>query len=692
MVISRACELHLHARISTTHKASLDALKLFLHGDLDNPNGETTLESSSSTNPPRLFVWIPQKLNQRLISSSPLDGNVDDDSSGEDDFVEALASTNTFDGTNFGALAFINSSVNLDSSAVNVTSVTALKYSHQIQCMILCPRVFWADDDSGDLEPLDPQLQATKDTDDRVTSKEGPNPESITFLSLQMYARHCFVPAVHAIESIEDEKNDGGFIGEGSSTETSIAIASNEKSISTDLGKINREKKKSRLLLEGLEDKLRELDVALGQCRRTTLGQIPQVILRTHPVLTNAASRMPSSGKIDLDELGLSHLLSDDSFLNQVQTGVSTWINQIRKVTGLPTSTAFPSGTNNEEDADDVYMDMEETTFWTNLDLALKHIKSELSKADVQLTIAILKAAKRFVATIALENNTGIDAAEAHVNDVCNFLRPYPVSALIAARDFNKISKVLENIFLHLPKVRQSRFYDLERCVRLLEASTSTFRRRMLFVLKAKGRKSKSHLITGMTFDEYDKEINHPCTQIFERFDSLFHEFTDFIIEQSRKRPGNKTAPIDLVQGIHLHHKILRERLQSLYYFRVQHQKLRSVVIEVLNAEKDSFSLRSGEGGIDFSAEVAIREVEEAPISVFSIIDVLDLSPKGQAAYLAALDGYDRRVDVIEEKLASVLREKLMMCKVLSEIQRNILSYELFLSYLPMSFRIRIGC
>jgi hypothetical protein len=164
---------------------------------------------------------------------------------------------------------------------------------------------------------------------------------------------------------LEDEKREDSVI-------TNTLSDNNNNILTVEGSNMHRQKKKSRLLLEGLEDKLRELDVALAQCRRTTLGQIPQVVLQADPMITNAAKLIPASGKIDLEELGMSSLLTDDTFLNQVQTGDGTWIHQIRKVTALPTTTVFPSMKTTEDgtETDDVYRDLEETTFWTNLDVA----------------------------------------------------------------------------------------------------------------------------------------------------------------------------------------------------------------------------------------------------------------------------------------------------------------------------------
>jgi dynein heavy chain 1 len=60
----------------------------------------------------------------------------------------------------------------------------------------------------------------------------------------------------------------------------------------------------------------------------------------------------------------------------------------------------------------------------------------------------------------------------------------------------------------------------------------------------------------------------------------------------------------------------------------------------------------------------ALREVEEAMLSLFGSVDVLDLSQRGEVAFAAALEGYDRKVDGIEERLARLLRDKLGACQV----------------------------
>jgi hypothetical protein len=70
-----------------------------------------------------------------------------------------------------------------------------------------------------------------------------------------------------------------------------------------------------------------------------------------------------------------------------------------------------------------------------------------------------------------------------------------------------------------------------------------------------------------------------------------------------------------------------------------------------------------GGGGEDYLAWT-LREVDEAPVSLFATVDVLDLSPRGEALFAGTLEGYDCKVNAIKEHLARLLRDKLSSCKV----------------------------
>lgn len=570
----------------------------------ESTDGESSLAAS-------LFVWVPKQQKNTANSAD-----------GEDEWPEANASTDAFDGNNLGAIAFLNASA-ADGS------VTSIKNASQIQCMTISPRIYEESSTSEEVkESGSDNNDETSNTDEEKQQERQAPLGANTFLSLQMYTRHCFVPAVRALESFTEDSDNNN-----ESKEIDMA----------DDDKLTRSKDQRSQIFTGLEDKIRELDIALGQSLRSSLGQIPHVILRAHPILAAASTKIPASGKIDLDELGLSEQISDDSFLNEVQAGVSNWINQIRRVTVLPSTTPFPPG----EGAD-----LEEVSFWNGLDIAIKHIHTELQKPEVQLTLSVLKAAHRFIATIALQNNTNLDSAEKHTSDVVNYLKHYPVQGLAAARDFLRIGDAMESIFSHLPKVRASQFYQLDRNAKLLEASTLSLRKRMIAILRASYK--TNGIILSLSHDEYIKEVRVPTEEVFEKFDNEYVLFKDSFLELGRR--GHRRVsdmnltPAQILDNLNLAHFELRNRLNRIYDFRISHEKLRLVVTEVL----------SGEDG----AQDAIREVEEAPMHLFATVDLLDLGDKGIPRFEAALEGYDRKIDSIEQRLAKLLRDKLTSAEV----------------------------
>ena len=164
------------------------------------------------------------------------------------------------------------------------------------------------------------------------------NSKSNTFLTLHLYARRCFAPTIQAM-SMDQKTGDGEAVASSSQDSKMLSI---------------------------LQSKIRELDLTLSRARQSTLHSIPHVFLQTHPILQSV--KLSSDSKIDLEELGLSSYLTNDTFLNEVQAKVNSWIQLIRKVTTLPSSHTFSQS------------DLEEVSYWANLHSVLQHIREELSK------------------------------------------------------------------------------------------------------------------------------------------------------------------------------------------------------------------------------------------------------------------------------------------------------------------------
>eukprot|EP00586_Coscinodiscus_wailesii_P014222 CAMPEP_0172510176 /NCGR_PEP_ID=MMETSP1066-20121228/226876_1 /TAXON_ID=671091 /ORGANISM="Coscinodiscus wailesii, Strain CCMP2513" /LENGTH=4214 /DNA_ID=CAMNT_0013289037 /DNA_START=123 /DNA_END=12767 /DNA_ORIENTATION=+ len=398
---------------------------------------------------------------------------------------------------------------------------------------------------------------------------------------------------------------------------------------------------------EVLEEKLRELDIALGQCRRSTLVQIPHVVLTCPNLIVTTAQSIPSDGKINLDELELTAYLDDDTFLNSLQKNIAKWIADINAVTSLLSTTPFPTG----ESAD-----LEEIKFWIALEQSFRSIRAELSKPEVQLTMQILKSAKRFLAVMALENNTNLDAAEKQCSEVCQFLRPYPAQNLAAARDWSRMETALDDVFEYVVKARYCRSYDLERVAKLIEASSDTLKRGMESVLR--DRYKGNGIILKLTFEQFEKEVWTPTSEIFKRFDAHYEQFCDFFLDYGRKRTivtSDSKTPQQILKEVTLSHKPLKNRLTSIHSFRLQHETLQSVVTDVLQTSQKTSKIN-----ID---PTILHDVKEAPLLLFATLDTLSLTPQGTVAFQSALEAHDRKIDAIENKLARLLRKTLENCE-----------------------------
>jgi dynein heavy chain 1 len=629
--------LHLQAPVDAK---SEEIIQAFLAGKSNGDSG------NPSTASPRLFIWIPCT-------------SVSSNASGD---VEACASAETLKANNHGAIVFLNATLasrlqsNAGSSSV-VHEDVPVKHVSQLSCMVISPRVYPQDE-----APTLAEEGSTAGANEDEKKEDDNDYTAITLKSLQMFTRHCFVPAVRAMETLQAQQQ-----GVDSSSLTSGDIAG--------VASEGQAKDKKSIMLLTLEDKLRQLDVALDQVQRTH-ASIAVVHLHTHPTLARAAANLSPAdcqnlSKMDLSTIGVSEtLLQDDSLLNELQRLVQTqWIASIQKVTSLPSTTPFPPVGPGS--------DVEEVRFWKSLEEALAAIRMELDTPQVLLSVQVLKSAKRFLATIALENNTGLDEAEGLTSDICNFLQQIPLEQLTSAREISNIQESVKAILTSLPRTRFSRHYGLDRTLSLLESITFTISEQATQVLRSSYK--GNGLLLHLNYNSY-LIVQDGVEQLWDEWDTDFGKFKEWFLEYTRKikwtskMEGNKNkTPVKVLEDLTIHHAALRERLVQIGRFRSQHERLRSVVTEVL-----------GGNGDDSEDPQAVREVEEAPFVVFATVDVLDVSDRGDAAFAGALEAYDRRMDGMEERLARLLRTKLEAAADAEEM------FRVFARFHPLLFRTRV--
>ena len=610
--------MHLYLSDVTFSESANEEISFFLNGGSDgvenstgnNDDNEDTGAVVSEMQPPtsgsrsgppasRLFVWLPTK-------------KPDDDP----DVVLLEASCQQLPKQNdmISSMVFCHRGGSNGGSSGGSGSGSTSKITHasQIHCVTL--------------QHQEPSIQegnanTTKSTED-ATASSSTTITSAVLESLQMYTRECFLPTLTSLVSSMSSPTDG------SSSATSPSGSSET--------------------LDLVINKMRELDVAIIASSRS--ARLPHIVLNVNERI-NAVVSKKQTDKVDWDVLQLRDCLNDDSYLNTIQTGVSQWIDQIRQITVLPSSTVNASSSFN--DMSPIITAIEEITFWTQLSTELQSIQDQLHSPGVEITVAMLRETKRFVATLALENNTGLEQAITITNDVNQFIKPYPIAQLQTAahqKQFDPIATAMNAIFDHLPKIRQSRYYTLDRCAALLSATTTILRDSMLSVLQEQSNNSAGGIIF-LDYKEYENKIRFPTLDVFVQFDDRFAEWKDFILDQGRRR--KITGLNRILEKMTLHHLPLKERLDQIHEFRYQHEKLREVVHAVLREDEPE----------------AIQQVDQTPRQIFASINVLDLSNGGTNSLNMALEDYDIQMDALEERLARLLRDKLQSCRVRASLR-----------------------
>lgn len=138
-----------------------------------------------------------------------------------------------------------------------------------------------------------------------------------------------------------------------------------------------------------------------------------------------------------------------------------------------------------------------------NLEHALSKIHSRRHSAEVQLTLDVLKAGKRFHATVSFDADTGkplthpdtptatctnlncmcklylcppplplssgLKEAQDKVNDYSPLMKDFPVNELLAAGSLEAIRVAVAAVYTHLRKIRTTS-YPAQRAIYLVEA------------------------------------------------------------------------------------------------------------------------------------------------------------------------------------------------------------------------------
>lgn len=294
--------------------------------------------------------------------------------------------------------------------------------------------------------------------------------------------------------------------------------------------------------------KFAELELSLLHLQQNV--DIPETHLVIHSAVQRAVEESRATGqRLTIDSIHPSNLLTSVPFLNRLQADVNLWIKEIQSVTKLNRDVA--SGTASQE-----------INFWLSMERALEAIEAQLAGDEVQLTLSVLKSAKRFHATTSFVSDTGLKEAVDTVTKYNALMRDFPLNELLSSTELEKIKESLYMVFGHLNKKLKVSPYPLRRTLPLVEAISNDFNEQCIKVLS-------SHRLMYMDYASFERTMS-TAIDVFATWDENIKEFTNVAREVMRKR-NEKFIPVKINSA----HTKTQERVSYLRDFRRTHEQLR---------------------------------------------------------------------------------------------------------------------
>eukprot|EP00587_Corethron_hystrix_P001648 CAMPEP_0113299688 /NCGR_PEP_ID=MMETSP0010_2-20120614/1622_1 /TAXON_ID=216773 ORGANISM="Corethron hystrix, Strain 308" /NCGR_SAMPLE_ID=MMETSP0010_2 /ASSEMBLY_ACC=CAM_ASM_000155 /LENGTH=4034 /DNA_ID=CAMNT_0000152971 /DNA_START=8 /DNA_END=12112 /DNA_ORIENTATION=+ /assembly_acc=CAM_ASM_000155 len=393
---------------------------------------------------------------------------------------------------------------------------------------------------------------------------------------------------------------------------------------------------------------LRGLDVLVGQAARGG-GDVPPILFVHHRAIMNAPAY-----KGDLDAVGLTrekYAGDFDALLNELTGIVQRWIRDVVRVTATASDPSPFRGV------------AEEAEFWTTLKSSLQMVQSSLEEKETVLTLEVLKQNKRFVPVMALQNDTGIEAATAVVEDATSFFREYPAHVLASATDLPGIREGFSGAYSHLhSRLRNIKSYPVDRVARVVEGTVATFAERLGLLLK-------QSRVLNLDTEQYNA-LHTSVHDLLAFWREEHKRFRESFLQWAKRR-GTAT-PVQVFQGIRVAPvDLLAERVQEVHDVRSGHDRLTNILKEVVgNQEENAGDIQA----LD-SALAHLRTAVEDPFDLFR---------DGTLMWGKASESYERSVDGVEGRLASDLHTRLDGCSDAEEM------FRIFARYSPLLFRERI--
>lgn len=381
--------------------------------------------------------------------------------------------------------------------------------------------------------------------------------------------------------------------------------------------------------------KLTELDLSLVQLQSET--SVPTVELIVHPVVLQVLEAGRRSGERVSVSLFTKEQLDDSAFINALQNTVTTWVKACKTLNEAAVDPPFGST-------------LQEINYWNALERAFADVESRLDRDEIMLTLAVLRHAKRFHATISFKSDVGLSDSASRVRDYNHLLKDFPIQDLFATTSIEQMEQTLLTVFGHLNRRLRISSYPISRAISLVEAVSIDFQEKL------------SSLIGGskVMFLPY-LEFEHICSslrKVARVWDDQIKEFTNMARELTRRR-SERFVQIKINSS----YLSVLERVKHLQKLRAGHSQLLHVLQSVSNPSFKDLDLRS-----------TATELEDA-YNEFRGIDVLDTSSGGSSSLLEREKAYNEKISNLENLIILRLKERLESARSAPEMFKILSSF-----------------
>ncbi|KAG7861843.1 hypothetical protein KL939_000864 [Ogataea angusta] len=368
------------------------------------------------------------------------------------------------------------------------------------------------------------------------------------------------------------------------------------------------------------QKKISELTLSFQHLQQTI--QIPNLATTAHPAILHAVQQNQHLASVSIDVLD-EHTKTDSKILNEMQAIVNEWVKQVQNVAQL-----------SHEPSDGPTL--AEVNFWASKETALLSIQEQLKSPEIQLTLDVLRSAKRYHATVTF-SDTGIRDALNLAAKYNQLLKDLPINDLLSAQSLDKVGEAVSAIFEHLRKLRVT-MYPIQRAIELCQTIVEDIMHKLIGILH-------NAKVMELAYADF-KLISDQVDNLLGNLDECIKDFTTMARELLRKR-SDKFIAVRIVVPSEL-----KEAVSKAAEFRSQHEELKEIVSNLVKATKVTEYLEE----VDY----AYSAVETA--------SPLDMGTEGQRAWTQVERTYQKRVNALEDKLIAFLRQTLQAISAPNEI------------------------